>query len=203
MCSSLIGSGGAYTGPVRRGLVLLGLVLALAALALPAGASRSQFFRIQYVIDGDTVVLANGLHVRLVQIDTPELRGGECYGAQARALLRRLIPPGTTVRVEADPRLDQVDRYGRLLRYLFRGPTNLNLELVRQGAATVWFYDHDRGRYAGALFQASLAARAAHRGLWGACPANAVRPYHAANTGLDPDTVYKPSSGSAARPASK
>ena len=129
MCSSLIGSRGAYTGPVRRGLVLLGLVLALGALAAPAGASGSQFFRIQYVIDGDTVVLANGLHVRLVQIDTPELRGDECYGAQARALLRRLIPPGTTVRVEADRRLDQVDRYGRLLRYLFRGPTNLNLEL--------------------------------------------------------------------------
>src|SRR4029078_9307920 len=80
-----------------------------------------------------------------------ELRGSECYGVQARALLRRLIPPGTTVRVEADPRLDQVDRYGRLLRHPFRGPTNLNLELVRQGAATVWFYDHDRGRYAAEL----------------------------------------------------
>jgi micrococcal nuclease len=168
---------------VRRGLVLLGLVLALGSLAIPAGASRSQFFRIQYVIDGDTVVLANGEHVRLVQIDTPELRGDECYGAQARTLLRRLIPPGTTVRVEADPRLDQVDRYGRLLRYLFRGPTNLNLELVRQGAATVWFYDHDRGRYAGVLLRNALAARAAHRGLWSACPRTPFDPYHAANTG--------------------
>ena len=130
MCSSLICSGGAYTAGVRRGLVLVGLLFALAA---PASASQAQFFRIQYVIDGDTVVLANGEHVRLVQIDTPELRGAECYGARATALLRRLIPPGTTVRVESDPRLDQVDRYGRLLRYLFRGPTNLNLELVRQG----------------------------------------------------------------------
>ena len=168
---------------MRRGLVLLGLVLALGSLATPAGASSSQFFRIQYVIDGDTVVLANGEHVRLVQIDTAELRGGECYGAQARTLLRRLIPPGTTVRVEADPRLDQVDRYGRLLRYLFRGPTNLNLELVRQGAATVWFYDHDRGRYAGVLLRNALAARAAHRGLWSACPRTPFDPYHAANTG--------------------
>ena len=168
---------------MRRGLVLLGLVLALGSLATPAGASSSQFFRIQYVIDGDTVVLANGEHVRLVQIDTPELRRGECYGAQARTLLRRLIPPGTTVRVEADPRLDQVDRYGRLLRYLFRGPTNLNLELVRQGAATVWFYDHDRGRYAGVLLRNALAARAAHRGLWSACPRTPFDPYHAANTG--------------------
>jgi len=137
---------------VRRGLFLLGLAFALAS---PASASETQFFRIQYVIDGDTVVLANGEHVRLVQIDTPELRGSECYGVQARALLRRLIPPGTTVRVEADPRLDQVDRYGRLLRYLFRGPTNLNLELVGTGAATVWFYDHDRGRHAAALITAA------------------------------------------------
>jgi micrococcal nuclease len=165
---------------MRLGLVLLGLVLLLAA---PAAAEPSQFARIQYVIDGDTVVLANGEHVRLVQIDAPELQERECYGAQARAVLRRLAPPGLTVRVERDPRLDDVDRYGRLLRYLFRGPTNLNLELVREGAATVWFYRHDRGRYASTLLQAGLAARAAHRGLWGACPRTPFDPYHAANTG--------------------
>jgi endonuclease YncB( thermonuclease family) len=180
---------------VRRGLVLLGLALALSA---PASASRVEtgsepeqalaptqfaFARIQYVIDGDTVVLTNGVHVRLVQIDTPEVQERECYGAQARALLRRLIPPGTTVRMETDPRLDQVDRYGRLLRYLFRGSTNLNLELVRQGAATVWFYDHDRGRYADALLSAARAARAAHRGLWSVCPRTPFDPYHAADTG--------------------
>jgi hypothetical protein len=45
---------------VRRGLFLLGLAFALAS---PASASETQFFRIQYVIDGDTVVLANGEHV--------------------------------------------------------------------------------------------------------------------------------------------
>jgi micrococcal nuclease len=163
---------------VRLGLVLLALLV-----ASTAGAATTQFARIQYVIDGDTVVLANGEHVRLVQIDAPEVQERECYGAAARAVLRRLAPPGTTVRVEADPRLDQVDRYGRLLRYLFRGPLNLNLELVRQGAATVWFYDHDRGRYAGQLLQAALAARAAHRGLWGVCPRTPFDPYHGAHTG--------------------
>jgi endonuclease YncB( thermonuclease family) len=165
---------------VRRGLVLFGLVVLLAA---PASASRAQFVRIQYVIDGDTIVLANGERVRLVQIDAPEVHERECYGARAQSALRRLLPPGTTVRVEADPRLDQVDRYGRLLRYIFRGPTNLNLELVRQGAATVWFYDHDRGRYAGQLLTAGLAARAAKRGLWGACPGTPFDPYHAGATG--------------------
>jgi micrococcal nuclease len=175
---------------MRLGLALLALLVASTAggngigdRLNPVPDALVQFARIQYVIDGDTVVLANGEHVRLVQIDAPEAQQRECYGAAARALLRRLAPPGTTVRVEADPRLDQVDRYGRLLRYLFRGPLNLNLELVRQGAATVWFYDHDRGRYAGQLLQAALAARAAHRGLWGACPRTPFDPYHGAHTG--------------------
>jgi endonuclease YncB( thermonuclease family) len=155
-------------------------------LVVPAVAGTGQFARIQYVIDGDTVVLANGQHVRLVQIDTPEVQERECYGVAARSLLLRLAPPGTTLRVEADPRLDQVDRYGRMLRYLFRGPVNLNLELVRRGAATVWFYRHDRGRYAAELLRAALAARAAGLGLWRACPGTPFDPYHAAKTGPAP-----------------
>jgi micrococcal nuclease len=174
---------------MRLGLALLALLVAsttdgngIGDRLNPVPDALVQFARIQYVIDGDTVVLANGEHVRLVQIDAPEVQRRECYGAAARAVLRRLAPPGTTVQVEADPRLDQVDRYGRLLRYLFRGPLNLNLQLVRQGAATVWFYDHDRGGYARQLFSAALAARAAHRGLWGACPGTPFDPYHAAHT---------------------
>jgi micrococcal nuclease len=175
---------------MRLGLALLAFLVAstaggngIADRMSPVPDALVQFARIQYVIDGDTVVLANGEHVRLVQIDAPEVQERECYGAAARAVLRRLAPPGTTVRLEADPRLDQVDRYGRLLRYLFRGPLNLNLQLVRQGAATVWFYDHDRGRYVGQLFSAALSARAAHRGLWGACPGTPFDPYQAAHTG--------------------
>jgi micrococcal nuclease len=163
---------------VRLGVVLLALAF------LPSSAG--QLARIQYVIDGDTVVLANGEHVRLVQIDAPEVQERECYGAAARAALRRLAPAGSTVRVEADLRLDLVDRYGRLLRYLFRGPVNLNLELVREGAATVWFYRHDRGRYAAPLLRAAGEARAARRGLWGACPRTPFDPYHSASTGPAP-----------------
>ena len=39
------------------------------------------------------------------------------------------------VTLEADPALDRVDRYGRLLRYVLRAGRNVNLELVRLGAA--------------------------------------------------------------------
>jgi endonuclease YncB( thermonuclease family) len=127
--------------------------------------------RVARVIDGDTLALADGRRVRLVQIDTPELGTGECYSRAAASALRELVPEGSSVRLEADPALDRVDRYGRILRYVFRGPLNVNLELVRRGDASVWFYDGDRGRYADKLLAAAERASKARRGAWGACEA--------------------------------
>jgi len=144
-------------------------LLGLALLALAGAAHAGGAARVAAVVDGDTLTLTSGVRVRLVQIDTPELGTGECYSRAAANVLRRLVSPGSFVVLERDPALDAVDRYGRVLRYVWRGSANVNLELVRQGAATVWLYDGDRGRYAARLLAAARAARAAHRGLWGAC----------------------------------
>ena len=166
-------------------LVLVG-VFAASALALAGSASAAggaTHARVARVIDGDTIVLTNGAHVRLVQIDTPEPGTSECYSRAAGRELRRLLPAGAQVMLEADPRLDQVDRYGRLLRYVHHAGRNLNFVLVRTGAATVWFYDGDRGRYAPQLLAAARAARATHRGLWGACPDAVWDPLGPATTG--------------------
>jgi micrococcal nuclease len=94
----------------------------------------------------------------------------ECYADEATRELEAMLPPGARIRLEADPPLDRIDRYGRLLRYVHRSGTNVNLELVRRGAASVWFYDGERGRYADRLLAATRRAKAAKRGLWGACP---------------------------------
>jgi micrococcal nuclease len=152
--------------------------LALAALVVAAvgaflwvrhDASSSANAVVARVVDGDTIVLTSGEHVRLVQIDTPE-KGTECYGNAASALTRRLLPPGTNVRIEPDPHLDQVDRYGRRLAYVWKGDEDVNVRLVREGAAGVWFFDGRRGRHANELLSAAEQARADHKGLWGACP---------------------------------
>lgn len=162
----------------------VGLLCVLATvLVAAASAGGRQSARVARVVDGDTLVLAGGARVRLVQIDTPELGTGECYSHAAARLLARLTPPGRTVTLETDPALDQIDRYGRLLRYVWAGSVDVNLELVRAGAATVWFYHGDRGRYAAALLSAARAARAARRGLWGACPRAVWDPYAPATTG--------------------
>ena len=121
------------------------------------------------VIDGDTIELVGGQRVRLVQIDTPEKRV-ECYGDQASALTRQLIPAGTHVRIEQDPKLDQVDRYQRKLAYVWKGDEDVNVTLVRDGAAGIWFFQGRRGRYAAEFLDAADEARADHEGLWAACP---------------------------------
>jgi len=174
-------------GPVAG---LLGVVAAVVVGAALGGGHETA--RVERVVDGDTLALAGGRHVRLVQIDTPELGSGECYSHAAARVVGRLAGSGQAVTLEADPALDQVDRYGRLLRYVWSRGSNVNLELVRAGAATVWFYHGDRGRYASALIQAARSARAEKRGLWGACPHAVWDPYAPATTGQ---------SGPPARPA--
>lgn len=158
---------------MSRSVILLVLAAALASAALARGlpgrgeASRAPA-TVEWVTDGDTLHMRGGKRVRLLQIDAPEV-GEECYAGRATAELVRLTPGGTRVVLETDPGLDRVDRYGRLLRYVVRRGMNVNVELVRRGAATPYFYDGDRGRYTARLLEAVAAARRARRGMWGAC----------------------------------
>ena len=105
-------------------------------------------------------------------------RGRECYARRATEALRELLPVGAEIRLVADPKLDKRDRFGRLLRYVFEGKTNVNVAPVRQGAASVWFVDGDRGRYAKRLLRAAEAAQEGEVGLWGACPGTELDPLH-------------------------
>lgn len=136
------------------------------------------------VNDGDTITLRGGARVRLVQIDAPELTE-DCYGRAAKRALEHHVRPGTRARLVYDPALDDVDRYGRLLRYVFVGRENVNVALVREGAASPYFFRNERGRFAGDLLEAVDEARSAHRGYWGACPGAAL------NTGLGSVTGHR------------
>jgi micrococcal nuclease len=148
--------------------------------------SSGQGARIDHVADGDTVDLTDGQRVRLVQIDTPEVfYTPECYGEQASRITKRLLRPGTLIRLYREPKTDAVDAYGRLLRYVFRvrDGLNVNLFLVRIGAAAPYFYDRRRGRYARVLVRLGLRARRRHLGLWGRCPGTPWDPNHGVSTG--------------------
>ncbi len=161
---------------------------ALVAFALCGDASAAGTLRVGRVVDGDTVYLTSGAKIRLVQIDTPEVYFGvECYGHQASAATERLLPPGTAVRLAAEPATDRVDAYGRLLRYVIRARDglNVNLYLVAHGDAAPYFYDGRRGRYAATLDRLARSARARGLGLWGACPRTPVDFTRGVDTGPD------------------
>jgi endonuclease YncB( thermonuclease family) len=170
------------------------MIVALATVTMLAGptafassdANVSTVARIDHVADGDTVALTNGRRVRLVQIDTPEVYfGTECYGPEASATTKRLLPPGTLVRLLVEPRTDRVDRYGRLLRYVIRvrDGLNVNVRLVAVGTAAPYFYFGRHGRFARRLDLLAGRARAHHLGLWRACPGTPYRPTAAVATG--------------------
>lgn len=166
---------------IRR-LLLLSLLVVSGCGGGSASSPPSLASRVDSVRDGDTILLESGRRVRLVQVDAPELRV-ECWGDEAAAALARLAPPGAELRLERDPALDDVDRHARLLRYAFAGTRNLNVELVRQGAAAPYLYRGVRGRYAEELLAAADTARAERRGLWGACPRARLRPTRAVDSG--------------------
>ena len=158
-------------GPQRLIPLLVVAALAAGCRSGTEAESTAETTRavVERVNDGDTLTLANGAKVRLVQVDAPELET-DCYGRSALGALAALAPRETRVRLVRDPRLDDRDRYGRLLRYVFVGDENVNVALVRSGAASPYFFRNERGRYADELLDAVDEARDARRGYWGACP---------------------------------
>ncbi|GMU78154.1 MAG: micrococcal nuclease-like protein [Acidimicrobiia bacterium] len=128
------------------------------------------------VTDGDTVRVRTAAgaseRVRLIGIDTPESvdprQPVECFGREASAQTKALLPAGTRVRLEPDS--ERRDRYGRLLAYVWRHDDGLfvNAWLVDGGWATP-FRVPPNVRYADDFSRLGAAARAADRGLWRAC----------------------------------
>ncbi len=91
--------------------------------------------KIVAVHDGDTITLLTAnkqqIKVRLAEIDTPEL--AQPYGSKAKQALSDLVF-GREVRVV----VQDTDRYGRTVGRVYVSSTDVNAELVKQGAA--WVY---------------------------------------------------------------
>ena len=155
------------------------LVLVVSACGSGLPAPPPGYLRIGHVADGDTVVLQDGSTVRLVQIDTPEVFfHEECFGEQASAETKRLLPKNTLVRLVRDPTTDSTDQYGRLLRYVIRSD-GLDINVFtrcRRLRRCPYFFEGERGNKAAELERLALTAGARAAGPLGRLPLNAVRP---------------------------
>jgi micrococcal nuclease len=125
------------------------------------------------VIDGDTIEIEGGARVRYIGIDTPETvhptKAVQCFGKEASAYNATLVE-GAFVRLESD--ITDVDRYGRLLRYVYLADgTFVNLKLVADGYAYAYTYPPDVA-HAQQFKAAQSEAQSSRRGLWASCPVN-------------------------------
>ena len=149
-------------------------VVALAVLAWLAGGpvlAQTGPAQVDRVIDGDTIrVQLDGARdtVRLTGVDTPETRhptrGVEPDGPEAAAYTTARLT-GATVRLDRDPAGDDIDAYGRLLRYVvLASGEHVNATLIRDGDATaIRTFPYSRQCE---FLQLEAQARRARRGLW-------------------------------------
>jgi micrococcal nuclease len=145
---------------LRGGFVFLALLLFLSPVVAgeEAGVAR--------VIDGDTIILSDGRHVRYVGINTPEMPmedfPGEPFAAAAKRLNAELA--GKTVQLEYGAQA--VDHHGRHLAHVYTGDgRSISAEIISRGLGYCLFFQKN------ALHQAHYLdlqrrAMAARRGIW-------------------------------------
>ncbi len=150
-------------------------VFMICVLALSACADHTEpgTATVRKVIDGDTIELRIGTSnetVRLLGIDTPETvhptKPVECFGPEASARTKELLPRGSKVRIERDT--EARDHFGRLLLYVYLGDRMVNEMLLSEGFALPLSIEPNTARVT-RFERLSNEARAASAGLWGAC----------------------------------
>lgn len=103
-------------------------------------------------------------------MDTPETKHPdklvECYGEEASAFTKSLLPPETSVRLELGSHAR--DKYGRLLACVWLGDTMVNETLLSEGYAQIMTVPPNV-RHAERFLEAERKARTEERGLWGKC----------------------------------
>ena len=117
---------------------------AATAAAAKAAAAQAQAatWEVTKVVDGDTIWAARGaerVKVRLIGIDTPEV--GQCGFAEASRNLRAIIG-GQRVTLTPGAQTD-LDRYGRLLRYVDVNGVDAGLRQIKQGYAVARYDSRD------------------------------------------------------------
>lgn len=127
---------------------------------------ESRLHTVEDVVDGDTIVIEDGIRIRLLGIDAPETT--ECYGPEASRALASLVL-GQQVVLEKDQTAK--DGHDRLLRYVVLRNEHpevddvfVNDELVRTGFVESAYVKPNR-RYLQQLMAAEEEAKAAGVGM--------------------------------------
>ncbi len=150
-----------------------------------APVSNRYRHQVDYVYDGDTLVLENGERVRLLNINAPEIssrhRDGEQGGEAAKQWLKQQIGEAPLyLRFDKEKR----DKYDRLLAHIFlEDERHLNAEMLKQGLAALTVHPPNL-LYADKLQAAQQQAIDKKAGIWNGT-AYPLKPAHTALSGSE------------------
>ncbi len=159
----------------------------ITCLCLPVFAQNTtiktlpgHLYRVERVIDGDTLKLNNGQRVRLIGIDAPELKEGPklardlkqrhsskktelAHGKKSYQYVKKLVE-GKKVTLKFDTR--KYDDYQRLLAYVYLTNGQLvNAQIIKAGYAYPVYIKPDI-KYSQLFQELHAQAKEKHRGLW-------------------------------------
>lgn len=123
--------------------------------------------KVASVIDGDTIILENGEHIRLLGINTPEIesyhRQAEAGGQEAKKWLAERLQD-KQIYLEYD--VEKRDKYNRSLAHIFLvDGEHLNTSLLETGLASLSLIPPNL-RYAQQMTAAQQYAEAEGLGIW-------------------------------------
>lgn len=118
---------------------------------------------INSIHDGDTINITTHnnkkVKIRLYGIDAPELK--QPFGEQSQLCLEEMIKNQNISYIPRNKN-KSTDKYGRTVAVIFKGNTNINLEMVKKGCAWNYMY-YNRSLYT--IF-AQITAKNKKAGLW-------------------------------------
>lgn len=129
----------------------------------PEAKDSAGLHYVKRVIDGDTIILDNGDHVRYIGINSPEV--GEPFYDEAKKRNSSLVE-GKRVRLIVCPQ-EPRDKYGRLLAFIYLDDMLVNKVLLAEGLARLFIIPPCGTEKELEFGKAEKAAKARGAGIWG------------------------------------
>jgi endonuclease YncB( thermonuclease family) len=142
--------------------------------SLPPPVAVPPSIKVVEAYDGDTLTLANGVHVRVHGINTTEMKsahGAEPFAELAGEFTRKLLVGKKVDLTDPSGGGRMSDDYGRMVLIVKRDGEDLAEKLAEQGLGHVYIIpdgnNSDDGERYGRLIAAQKRAKDARRGIWG------------------------------------